>query len=124
LLATGTSAAAEVWVITDSQHPVTGTATPDRVIELDAPQRLEAQLSARLPTDPQQAAHLAQRRLAQSDQDWQQRLQHAYQDVVDAWTLGITRLPAVVVDRRYVVNGTSNLDQALERIAHYRQEQP
>lgn len=124
LLVTGSATATEVWVISDSQHPVTGTRTPDRIIELDAPQGLEAQLSARLPRDPQQATDLAQQRLAQVDQTEQQRLQHAYQGVVDAWTLGITRLPAVVVDRRYVVYGTSDLDQALGQIAHYRQEQP
>jgi integrating conjugative element protein (TIGR03757 family) len=124
LLVTGSATATEVWVISDSQHPVTGTRTPDRIIELDAPQGLEAQLSARLPRDPQHASDLAQQRLAQVDQTEQQRLQHAYQGVVDAWTLGITRLPAVVVDRRYVVYGTSDLDQALGQIAHYRQEQP
>jgi integrating conjugative element protein (TIGR03757 family) len=124
LLVTGSATATEVWVISDSQHPVTGTRTPDRIIELDAPQGLETQLSARLPSDPQQASDLAQQRLAQVDQKWQQRLQRAYQGVVDAWTLGITRLPAVVVDRRYVVYGTSDLDQALGQIAHYRQEQP
>ncbi|UTW12354.1 TIGR03757 family integrating conjugative element protein [Marinobacterium rhizophilum] len=124
LLVSGTATATEVWVITDSQHPVTGTRPPDRVIELDAPQGLEAQLSARLPRDPQHASDLAQQRLAQVDQKWQQRLQRAYQGVVDVWALGITKLPAVVVDRRYVVYGTSDLDQALGQIAHYRQEQP
>jgi integrating conjugative element protein (TIGR03757 family) len=124
LLFSGTATATEVWVISDSQHPVTGTRTPDRVIELDAPQGLETQLSARLPPDPQQASDLAQQRLAQVDQNGQRRLQRAYQGVVDAWTLGITRLPAVVVDRRYVVYGTSNLDLALGQIAHFRQEQP
>jgi integrating conjugative element protein (TIGR03757 family) len=124
LLVSGSATATEVWVITDTQHPVTGTRTPDRVIELDAPQGLEAQLSARLPSNLQQASDLAQQRLAQVDQKWQQRLQRAYQGVVDAWTLGITRLPAVVVDRRYVVYGTSDLDLALGQIAHFRQEQP
>jgi integrating conjugative element protein (TIGR03757 family) len=123
-LATGTAAATEVWVITDSQHPVAGTQVPDRIIELDAPQRLEVALSARLPTDPQQAAHLAQQRLDQGGQDWQQRLQHAYQGVVDAWSLGIVVIPAVVVDRRYVVYGETDLNQALARVERYRQEQP
>jgi integrating conjugative element protein (TIGR03757 family) len=123
-LATGNAAAAEVWVITDSQHPVSWTQIPDRVIELDAPQRLEAQLSARLPTDTQQAADLARQRLTQGGQDWQQRLQYAYQGVVDAWRLGIVTIPAVVVDRRYVVYGESDLDQAVARVAHYREVQP
>jgi integrating conjugative element protein (TIGR03757 family) len=120
----GTSAAAESWVITDRQHSVTGTQAPDRVIELDAPQRIEAQLSARLPENPQHSAQLAQQRLAQGGQGWQSQLQHAYQGVVDAWRLGIVTIPAVVVDRRYVVYGESDLDQAVASVAHYREVQP
>lgn len=123
-LVSGTTAAAEIWVITDSRHPVTGTRAPDRTTVLDAPQTLEAELSTRLPADPQQAAALAQQRLTQGGQNWQQRLQHAYQSVVDAWSLGITTIPAMVVDRRFVVYGETDLDQALARIEHYREAQP
>ncbi len=54
----------------------------------------------------------------------QRRIGEAYQGVVDAWSLGITTIPAVVVDRRYVVYGEGNLDGALERVAQYRREQP
>lgn len=124
LLATGTATAAEVWVITNSKHPVAGKLTPDRVIELDASQRLEAELSAQLPNDPRQAAELVLQRLEQGGQNLQQRLQKAYQGVADAWSLGITTIPAVVVDRRFVVYGETSLEKALARVEHYREEQP
>lgn len=124
LLAAGTTAAAEVWVITDARHPVAGADTATRVIALDAAQRIEAELSAQLPADPQRAATLVQQRLNQGGPALQQRLREAYQGVTDAWSLGITTVPAVVVDQRYVVYGETRLDQALARVAQYRKERP
>jgi len=115
---------AEVWVITDSQHPVTGIASAQRVIQLDAAQQIEAELSVNLPTDPQRATELVQQRLNQGGASLQQRLSDAYQGITDAWSMGITTLPAVVVEQRYVVYGETNLDKALATIAQYRKERP
>lgn len=116
------ASAAEVWVITDRQHSVQGT--PNRLIELDAPAHIEAELSADLPNDRRQAAELVQHRLKDGGSALQQRLASAYQGVADAWSLGITTIPAVVVDQRYVIYGDTNLDQALTRVERYRKEQP
>jgi len=118
------NASAQVWVITDSQHPVTGSASAQRVIQLDAAQQAETELSANLPDDPQRATELVQQRLNQGGQALQQRLREAYQGITDAWSMGITTLPAVVVDERYVVYGELDLDKALARIAQYRKENP
>ena len=41
-----------------------------------------------------------------------------------AWSLGIAKIPAVVVDRRYVVYGEANVARALARIEEYRRAQP
>jgi len=109
-------------VITDCHHPVTGSASVQRVIQLDAAQQIEAELSAHLPTDPQQATALVQQRLNQGGQPLQQRLQAAYQGVTDSWGLGITNIPAVVLEQRYVVYGEPDVDKALARIAQYRKE--
>ncbi|PMR75282.1 TIGR03757 family integrating conjugative element protein [Billgrantia endophytica] len=122
LLATTTVAAAETWVVTDRHHSVSGT--PDRLIELDAPARIEAELSDRLPNDPEQAAALVQQRLDRNDSVLQQRLSLAYQDVADAQRLGITQVPAVVVDQRYVVYGEHDLARAVARIKQYRETPP
>jgi len=118
------NASAQVWVITDSQHPVTGNASVQRVIELDAAQQIEAELSANLPADPQQATTLVQQRLNHGGASLQQRLREAWQGVTDAWSMGITTLPAVMVEQRYVVYGEANLDKALATIDQYRKEHP
>ena len=52
------------------------------------------------------------------------RLASAYQGVTDAWSLGITSLPAVVVDQRYVVYGEPDVARALARIEQHRRPQP
>ncbi len=115
--------AAEVIVVTDNHHPV--QAPPGiRVIELDQAARIEAELAADLPADPARASAQVQQRLKAGGAALQRRIGEAYQGVVDAWSLGITTIPAVVVDRRYVVYGEGNLDGALERVAQYRREQP
>ena len=88
----------------DVRHPVAGAQAADRIIQLDAAQAIEADLSAGLPDDPQRAAALVQRRL-NDGQALQQRMREAYQGVTDAWSLGITSIPAVIVDQRYVVYG-------------------
>ncbi len=117
------AAAAEVLVITDSGHPVQ-VAAGTRVIELDLPARIEAELAAGLPTDPAQAAAIVQQRLREGGQDLQRRISRAYQDVTQAWGLGITKVPAVVVDRRYVVYGEPDVARAAARIETYRRTQP
>jgi integrating conjugative element protein (TIGR03757 family) len=112
----------DIWLITESSQLAQGTQVPTRVIALDAPARIQAELSEGLPADPQQAAAIMQQRFTQGGTVLQQRMQVAYQGVADAWSMGITTIPAVVVDRRFVVYGTTNIDQAIARIAQYRQE--
>lgn len=115
--------AADVLVVTDSRHPV--QAPPGaRVIELDQAGRIEAELSAGLPADSARAAAIVPQRLRDGGQDLQRRIARAYQDVADAWGLGIAKLPAVVVDRRYVVYGDADVARAVARIETHRRTQP
>ncbi|MBH9407435.1 TIGR03757 family integrating conjugative element protein [Pseudomonas aeruginosa] len=115
--------AADVVVVTDSRHPVK-TMGGERLIELDEAPRIEAELSANLPTNPDQATALVKRRLTQGGTDLQRRIATAYQGVTDAWSLGITTIPAVVVDQRYVVYGESDVARALARIEQHRRTEP
>jgi integrating conjugative element protein (TIGR03757 family) len=115
------SAIAEVLVVTDSRHPVQGI--PDaRVIELDRAARIEAELSADLPADPERAEYAARQRV--QDPELQHRLQSAYQGIAEARSLGVAKVPAVVVDRRYVVYGEADVSRAVARIESYRRTQP
>lgn len=115
--------AADVVVVTDSHHPVK-TMGGERLIELDEALRIEAELSANLPTDPDQATALVKRRLTQGGTDLQRRIATAYQGVTDAWSLGITAVPAVVVDQRYVVYGEPDVARAIARIEQHRRTEP
>lgn len=114
--------AAEVWVITDSYHPMKNTANV-RLIELDAPVRIEAELSAQLPSDQAQATAMVRQRLNVGGLTLQKRMAAAYQGVTDAWSLGVSKVPAVVVDQRYVIYGERDVAQALARIEQYRRMQ-
>ncbi|HGM8104108.1 MAG: TIGR03757 family integrating conjugative element protein [Gammaproteobacteria bacterium HGW-Gammaproteobacteria-9] len=115
--------AADVLVVTDSRHPVQALAGV-RVIELDQPAHIEAELTAHLPADPAQAEALVRQRLLDGGADLQRRIGQAYQGVADAWGLGIVKIPAVVVDRRYVVYGEPDVARAVARIDAYRSSQP
>ncbi len=117
------SFATDVVVVTDSLHPVRPMGG-ERLIELDEASHFEAELSAALPTNPEQARELAKRRLNQGGTDVQRRIASAYQGVVDAWSMGITSIPAVVVDRRYVVYGEPDVARAVARIEQHRGIQP
>jgi len=115
--------AADVLVVTDSRHPVQAPAGV-RVIDLDQPAHIEAELTARLPADPAQAEALVRQRLLDGGADLQRRIGQAYQGVADAWGLGIVKIPAVVVDRRYVVYGEPDVAHAVARIDAYRSARP
>jgi integrating conjugative element protein (TIGR03757 family) len=114
--------AANICVVTDGGHPVTH-ASGARVIELDAPSRLEDRLSAQLPADPAQARAIVRWRLRSGGAALQQRFADAYQGVTYAWSLGITKIPAVVINGRYVVYGVSDVNRAVAMIDAYRKEQ-
>lgn len=117
------ASAADIIVVTDGDHPI--QSPPGiRVIQLDAAQRIEAELAANLPNDPARSTAIVQQRLKEGGSALQQRLGSAYQGIVDAWSLGIATIPAVVVDQRYVVYGEPDIAKALARVAEYRETQP
>ena len=115
--------AADVVVVTDSRHPVK-TMGGERLIELDEGPRIEAALSAQLPAHPEQATAIVKRRLNNGGADLQRRIASAYQGVADAWSLGVTSIPAVVVDQRYVVYGEPDVARAIARIEQHRRTEP
>jgi len=110
----------ETILITDTLLQI--AATKDiRVITLDTPATLEGELSAHLPADPAQAQRIFAQRMTP---EVAAQLTQAHQNVSDAWSMGITKVPAVVVDRKYVVYGETNVQRALDRIEEYRRTEP
>lgn len=115
--------AADVRVFTDQSIPVTAPGDA-KVIHLDTGSRIEAQLTVDLPADAARAEAIVRQRLQQGGDKLQRDLAQAYQDVVDAWGMGISTLPAVVVDQRHVVYGEPDVGKAVARIETYKKEQP
>lgn len=113
-------ATADVLAISDAAHPLINNAGA-RVVLLDAPERLEQKLSEGLPADPRQAVAIMQQRMrSASAQQLGRDLAKAHQDAADAWSLGVAKLPAVVVDRQYVVYGQPDVAAAVASIERYR----
>jgi integrating conjugative element protein (TIGR03757 family) len=114
------TAHAETWVITDQAHPVS-VPTGVRIIRLDDQQRLEELLSQQLPNDQRQAEATIQRYLATpAGKRLQNDLVQAQQGITDAWSVGVEKIPAVVVDRRYVVYGEADVAKAIAQIDRAR----
>lgn len=122
LLMLPAAALAEALVYTDKAHTVSA-AIDARVVLLDRQHHLETDLSRDLPPDPQLAAAIIHGRLSSpSGKRLQSDLTKAQQDITDAWSLGIEKIPAVVVDRRYVVYGEPDVAKALELINRARSQ--
>lgn len=114
------TAHAETWVITDQAHPVS-VPTGVRIIRLDDQQRLEELLSQQLPNDQRQAEATIQRYLATpAGKRLQSDLVQAQQGITDAWSVGVEKIPAVVVDRHYVVYGEADVAKAIAQIDRAR----
>lgn len=108
-------------VVIDQHHSVYNLPTNARVIKLNMVNQLNQEFFANLPADPQQAEQVARRRLTDSEEQLKQILLVALQDVVDSWSLGITKVPAVVVDG-YVVYGESDVKQAIKQIKDFQEK--
>ncbi|UXS01839.1 TIGR03757 family integrating conjugative element protein [Agrobacterium tumefaciens] len=122
-LASQAASAAEVTVFTDRSVELK-SADSATVVRLDAAQEIESSLAAGLPADPHRAQAIVQERLQQGGVQLQRDLASAWQGVADAWSLSISTVPAIVVDRRYVIYGEPDVAQAVARIEAYRRAQP
>ncbi len=104
---------ADTTVYTDSAHPPVNLPPEVQVVLLDGPQQLQDAFFGPLPADPE-AAEMVVREHMQSP-EWQSAqadLAERYRQVTHAWSLGLTKYPAVVFDDREVVYGTTDVAQA------------
>ncbi len=121
-VASQNAAAAEIKVFTTRSISISAPADVS-VAYLDDAGAIEERMSANLPANQNSAEAIARQRLQEGGPRLQQDIAAAYQGVADAWSLGITTLPAVVVDRRYVVYGEPDVAKAIARIEEYRRDQ-
>ena len=90
---------------------------------LDSVVLLEQQLSANLPSDPQQARTLAAQRMAALGPQLRLRAGAGAAGLARAALLGVNQVPAVVFDGRSVVYGVTDVDVA-RRIFDMHARQP
>jgi integrating conjugative element protein (TIGR03757 family) len=114
VVASATAEYPKAEVFTSAQYPITTDITPGvQVYRLDAPARLEGEITARLPSDPSEAYAFAEEALKVQWREQAKRLTETYQGVLKARQYGLQKLPAIVFDGRAVVYGVTDLEQAL-----------
>lgn len=109
-----------IEVFTTAGDPVTHVPEGVAVIELDAPARLDAEISQGLSADLETARSSMRERM--QSPEWQgvmQRYGDLHTGVTRAWLLRVETLPAVVVDGQYVIYGQHNVEAAVQDIAAF-----
>jgi len=115
--------AAEVVAFTLSSMPLRSTGGTATVHVLDARDGHAEAFGAGLPDDPERALAEVKRRMATAaGRAALARLASAAAGNALAGRLGIEKLPAVVVDGRYVVYGVRDVARAVERVEAWRAE--
>jgi integrating conjugative element protein (TIGR03757 family) len=111
------ASASEVLVFTDSSHPVTNVGDA-RVIFLDRVVHIEKEMSEGLPTNIDDAERAVKERINSAEGAKKiQELSEAYQGLMQAWKMGVSKIPAVVVGGQYVVYGQPDVAFAVSIIA-------
>ncbi|MCK0513236.1 TIGR03757 family integrating conjugative element protein [Aromatoleum buckelii] len=100
----------EVFQLGTQQVRGTGAAT---VYHVDGIERINATLSAGLPSDPAQAEAVAKRRFEALTAADRQAIGASAQGLTAAMQYRLTKVPAIVFDGVAVVYGVENVDQAL-----------
>jgi integrating conjugative element protein (TIGR03757 family) len=90
------------------------------VYPLDALRKIEAELSAGLPSDPDQAMRVAQQRIQERALAFKDQVTAAGIGAGLALRYGIERVPAIVFDGRSVVYGEVSVERALAQWRHAR----
>ena len=107
---TSVSIPAQTVIYTTARYSVENP-EPGVVIQvLEDIHSLEQSLFPALSQHPEQAEQRARERMKQPDwREQEARLTRAYQSLLDAYALRIEKVPAVVLDERYVVYGTTDI---------------
>ncbi|QIQ21453.1 TIGR03757 family integrating conjugative element protein [Zophobihabitans entericus] len=109
---------AEIWLVTDSKHQFKNVPADARLILLDEPEQIQSKLNHGLPGYSTNAAAIVKQRLNQPN--FHNTLRQALQNVVDAYSYQVTKIPAIVVDKKYIVYGETDVQKAIADINTYR----
>ncbi|ECF1703740.1 TIGR03757 family integrating conjugative element protein [Salmonella enterica subsp. enterica] len=120
-----TNGLAQTVIYTTPAYPVTDPQPGVLVQVLENVHHLEQSLFPQLSDNPAQAEQQARIRMRQPDwREQEARLTRAYQALLDAQTVGIEKVPAVVFDDKSVVYGTTDAALAQQKLDAWRESQP
>ncbi|HCR1139909.1 TPA: TIGR03757 family integrating conjugative element protein [Klebsiella aerogenes] len=125
LLFTSTPTLAQTVIYTTARWPVVQPDPGVEVQRLENVDTLSQSVFPSLSANPAKAQ--AQARLRMQQPDWhtqEARLTRAYQALLDARTVGISKVPAVVFDGQFVVYGTTDVALARQKLAEWRERHP
>ena len=116
------SETSSVWVFTADRLPVLQhVEQADRLFVLDHADTALRGLSFNNPSSEAQARQRAMAIIqSPSGKAAIDRVRNSAEAIAVAWQHGIQKLPAVLVDERYVVYGVYDVESALAQIARYR----
>ncbi|EIV4461497.1 TIGR03757 family integrating conjugative element protein [Salmonella enterica] len=125
LFLTSVPVPAQTVIFTTARYPVENP-EPGVVIQvLEDIHSLEQSLFPALSQHPEQAEQRAREQMKQPDwREQEARLTRAYQSLLDAYALGVEKVPAVVLDERYVVYGTTDIRVAEKKRDTWQETQP
>lgn len=102
---------------TDSHTRLHNAPPATTIYELDAGLRIEDAMSVDLPPNPQEAEQVLRARMQSAEwRAMEAQLTRSAEGLAKAKALGVTTIPAVVVDDRYVVYGVTDVAQAVQMI--------
>jgi len=121
----------EVFTTADQNVPGTQSLQPGqsdaapiiKVYTVDSIARFERRLSEHLPGAAEPAQRIVTQRLARLDQATSRQLEEAATGLAKAVQYGIDRLPAMVIDGRWVVYGLTDPAIALKHLQAWQAEQ-
>ncbi|HAV1831444.1 TPA: TIGR03757 family integrating conjugative element protein [Enterobacter hormaechei subsp. steigerwaltii] len=125
LLFISTATLAQTVIYTTARWPVEHPEPGVDVQLLENVDTLSQSVFPSLSASPAKAE--AQARLRMQQPDWrtqEARLTRAYQALLDARTVGITKVPAVVFVDHFVVYGTTDVTLARQKLAEWRERHP
>jgi integrating conjugative element protein (TIGR03757 family) len=114
--------AASVWVFTTEQlPPIKRLDMANQVFVLDDIDKPLKALSFQYPGSDDKARQRANAVLnSPQGKTLLDQIQRNAKSVAIAWQSGIAKLPAVLIDKRYVVYGEYNVQVALDRVERHR----
>lgn len=123
VLCLSAGALADVAIYTDRSRPVSAISPDISIIYLDAPDSVQREIFGSLPVEPAQAEKQVRELQASSAfKPLEQQLVAAYQGVINAWSLGLVKYPAVVFDDKWVVYGTTDVGVAAQQLINWQEE--